>query len=339
MKVVQVQEAVGMVLGHDLTQIIPGKFKGAAFRKGHIIQFEDIPRLLSMGKEHIYVFDLPEGFIHESDAALRLGKAVAGKGVLLTEPKEGKVSLLADETGLLKIDTDKLYEVNEVEQIILATLHTNQVVTKGKKLAETKVIPLVIDEEKIRTIENLCQKPVVEVVPLRPMKVGLVVTGSEVYHGRIQDAFGPVITEKLESLGSTVLRKKYALDDVEMIVDSIKSLIAEGVDMIMVTGGMSVDPDDVTPTSIKTAGGNIVTYGAPTLPGAMFMLAYIGEIPVMGLPGCVMYSKTTIFDLVLPRILAGEKLTRKDIIKMGHGGLCLSCPECRFPDCSFGKSF
>ncbi|WP_031513692.1 molybdopterin-binding protein [Desulfofalx alkaliphila] len=340
MKVVPVQEAVGMVLCHDITQIVPGKFKGRAFKKGHIIQFEDIPKLLDIGKQNIYVWEINNGLLHEDDAALRIAKAAAGSGISLTEPKEGKVSLLAEEKGLLKVNVDALYSINELEEVMFATLHTNQIVEKGKVLAGTRIIPLVIEEDKICKIESICQTnyPLVEVKPFKSLKVGVVTTGSEVYHGRIKDKFGPVVMKKIESWGSVVSRQIFVSDSTDMIVDAINRLLGEGVEMITVTGGMSVDPDDVTPAGIRAAGGRIVTYGAPTLPGAMFMLAYIGDVPVLGLPGCVMYSKSSIFDLVVPRILAGEELSRRDIVKLGHGGLCVNCKECRYPDCGFGKS-
>ncbi|MEW6697757.1 MAG: molybdopterin-binding protein [Bacillota bacterium] len=341
MKIVPVQEAVGMVLCHDITQIIPGKFKGRAFKKGHIVRPEDIPRLLDIGKENLYVWEINKNLLHEDDAALRIARAAAGNGIELSEPKEGKVNLAASERGLLKINTKALYRINETEEVMFATLHTNQVVERGKVLAGTRIIPLVIHKAKVQKIETLCQLnyPVVEIKPLRPVKVGIVTTGSEVYHGRIQDKFGPVVNEKIQSWGSTVCRQILVSDSTEMIFEAIHQLLREGAEMITVTGGMSVDPDDVTPAGIRAAGGRIVSYGAPTLPGAMFMVAYIGDVPVLGLPGCVMYHRSSIFDLVAPRILAGEEITRREIIALAHGGLCVNCKECRYPDCGFGKSF
>ncbi|WP_066633486.1 molybdopterin-binding protein [Desulfolucanica intricata] len=339
MKVVPVQEAVGMVLCHDITQIIPGKSKGSVFKKGHIVQPEDISKLLDIGKENLYVWEVREGILHENEAAARMAKAAAGSGLILTEPAEGKVNLLAANTGLLKINTRTLLDINEQEQVMFATLHSNQVVNKNKVVAGTRAIPLVIEEQIIQNIERLCRDnyPLVEIKPLKSMKVGIVTTGSEVYHGRIKDKFGPVLTAKLAEWGSEVVKQFFVPDSVDMIVEAIKSLISEGVDMILLTGGMSVDPDDVTPAGVVTAGGRIVSYGAPTLPGAMFMMAYIDDLPVMGLPGCVMYHKSSIFDLIAPRVLAGEVITRRDIISLAHGGLCVNCRECRFPDCGFGK--
>ncbi|MCT8978538.1 molybdopterin-binding protein [Clostridium sp. CX1] len=339
MRLLPVQEAVGMVLGHDMTEIIPGEHKKVAFKKGHIITEEEIPRFLNMGKEHIFIMEFNEGDLHENDAAIRMAKAAAGKGVTFSEPKEGKVSLLSKYPGLLKVNYRALDDINSVDDIMFATLHTNQLVEGNTVIAGTRIIPLVTKEEKIKSIERICSDnyPIVQVLPLQNKKVGIVTTGNEVFYKRIEDKFGPVIRSKFDKLGCTVEKQVFAKDDSEYIAASIKSLIEEGVELITVTGGMSVDPDDVTPLGIKKAGADIVSYGAPTLPGAMFLLSYINDIPVLGLPGCVMYNKITIFDLVIPRLLAGEKVTKNDIVKLGHGGMCLQCKECRYPNCSFGK--
>ncbi len=339
MRTVPVEDAVGMILGHDVTRIVPGEFKGRAFKKGHLIQAADVPELLKLGKEHIYVLELQEGHLHENEAAQRIAQAAAGPGLELTEPVEGRVNLVAADHGLLKIDVDALYRINAVEQMAFATLHTNQHVAAQRAVAGTRVIPLVIAASKVEEVERICRehRPVVQVRPFQRFRVGLVITGSEVYHHRIEDKFGPVVRTKFEELGSHVFREILVSDDVDMTVRAIHDLLAQGAEFIAVTGGMSVDPDDQTPTSIRAAGGEVVTYGAPTFPGAMFMLAYIGAIPVVGLPGCVMYHQASIFDLTVPRMVAGERLTREDIIAMGHGGYCFNCPECRFPACAFGK--
>jgi len=339
MKQMPVEAAAGMVLGHDLTKIVPGEFKGVRFKKGHIIKEEDIPQLLDMGKKNIYVYDLAEGLVHEDEAALRIAKAVAGKGVVLSIPKEGKVELSASNDGLLKIDLQGLEKLNIFPEAILSCLHTNQPVKAGELLAGTRIIPLVIENSQLEQLEQIAcdYNPVIQVKPFHSIKVGIITTGSEVYEGRIKDGFGPVLKRKVEESGSSILKQVFVSDSVEMIVDAIHTMIQKGADLILVTGGMSVDPDDVTPDGIRQAGGRIVSYGAPVLPGAMFMMAYIGNIPVMGLPGCVMYSRTSIFDLIYPRVLAGEIIERSDIIKLGHGGLCKSCEDCRYPNCSFGK--
>lgn len=339
MKTIPVEESIGMLLAHDMTEIIPGKSKGAAFKKGHVIKKEDIPRLLRMGKEHIGIIEYKEGDIHENEGAIRMAKAAAGQGISFSEPSEGKVNLIAKHSGLLKINNRALIEINSITDIMMATLHSNIVINRNTILGGTRIIPLVIDEDKLASMEEICRLnyPVIEIRPLAKLKVGIVTTGNEVFYRRIPDKFGPVIKKKFKELDCEVVRQIYSKDDSHMIGQSIKDLIEEGSDIVTVTGGMSVDPDDVTPDGIKKAGADIVSYGAPTLPGAMFLLSYIGNIPVLGLPGCVMYSKRTIFDLVVPRLVAGERVTREDIIKLGHGGMCLSCEDCRYPNCSFGK--
>ncbi|HWR39983.1 MAG TPA: molybdopterin-binding protein [Patescibacteria group bacterium] len=339
MKSVSVYQAEGMVLCHDITEIVPGVKKGRAFKKGHVIRGDDVEKFLMLGKEHVFVWEISEGTLHENDAAVRLARAMSGPGVELAEAAEGKVEVRAAQDGWLQIDVSALEEVNEVEQIAVATLHSHQWVKKGQLLAGCKIIPLVIAEEKLRNVEAICadHSAVISVKSLPAKRVGIVTTGGEVYSGRIQDAFGPVMKEKFSRLGSTLLRQVLVPDDATQIAAAILQLKDAGAELIVTTGGMSVDPDDVTPAGIREAGGRIVSYGAPTLPGAMFMLAYLDDVPVLGLPGCVMFHKSTVFDLVTPRILAGEILTRRDIIRLGHGGLCQLCPECHYPDCGFGR--
>lgn len=338
MKQVPVKEAVGMVLCHDMTQIIPGKFKGTAFKKGHVITEEDIPRLLDIGKEHIFVWDLQEGYTHEDDAAIRIATAAAKNGVELTAPHEGKVEMKSASDGVIRIKKEAVDAINAIDEMCLATIHGNRTIKKGDKIAGTRVIPLVVKTEYLEAVEQICKKyePVIEVVPFTHKRVGVVTTGSEVFSGRIQDKFGPVLKKKFAGLDAEVTEQIFAPDDVNEIVRAIHKHLADKVDLIAVTGGMSVDPDDLTPTAIRQAGGELVSYGAPVLPGAMFLLSYIDGVPVVGLPGCVMYHKTSIFDLVVPRILAGENMTKQDIKAFGYGGLCLNCEECKYPNCSFG---
>jgi molybdenum cofactor synthesis domain-containing protein len=340
MKKIAVQDAIGSILCHDITQIIPGEIKDRAFKKGHIIKAEDVKILLSLGKDHIYVWEHKEGTLHENEAAERLKNMSAGKGISFSQVKEGKISFIAEYDGLLKINTKLLMEINSLDEIIISTRHNNYPVKKGDKLAATRVVPLIIDEEKIIEAEKIAEgKTIVEVIPYEKLKVGIVTTGNEVYHGRIKDAFGPIIKEKVEYYNCEVIEQKIVYDDSDMIYQAIEELIQKGADMIACTGGMSVDPDDVTPIGIKKTGAKIISYGAPVLPGAMFLLSYKEDTPILGLPGCVMYSKSTIFDLVLPRILAGDKITKKDLAAYGHGGLCLECEVCRYPNCSFGKGW
>ncbi|MGB9802333.1 molybdopterin-binding protein [Desulfofundulus sp.] len=337
---VRVEEAVGMVLSHDITKIVRGEFKGPAFKKGHVIAAEDVPELLKLGKEQIYVLELDKDDVHEDEAGVRLGRAVAGPGVTCSPPRESRVNLFAARTGLLKIDVAALEAINSLPDVILSTLPNNTPVTEGDMLAGTKVIPLVVKEEVVKAVEEICalRGGVIRVEPYQALDVGIIVTGGEVYNGRIKDTFGPVLKEKVESFGSRVLEIRYAPDDARFIARLIGETIAAGSQMVLVSGGMSVDPDDVTPRGIRLSGARVEKYGAPVLPGAMFLLAYRDGVPVIGMPACGMYFRTTILDLVLPRLLAGERLTSRDIVALAHGGLCRSCPECRYPRCSFGLS-
>ncbi|GAA4724763.1 molybdopterin-binding protein [Brevibacillus fulvus] len=323
-KEVPVREAVGMVLPHDMTQILPGEFKGRLFKKGHVIREEDIEPLLSIGKEHIYILDMPPGHIHEDEAGTRIAKAVAGKGLSLTEPYEGKVSLKAEWLGLAKINEAAVHAVNALEGIALATIFGDQVVKAGETVAATRIIPLIMEEQRIVELEALAASfdgPIVEVIPFAPKKIGLVTTGSEVFSGRIEDKFGPAIRKKVEALGSVVVEQRFAPDDKELIQQHIKFFHEQKVDLILVTGGMSVDPDDRTPGAIADAGAKIVRYGTPMLPGSMLLVGYLGETPVLGLPGAVMHEPFTSFDVFLPRILAGERIEAADMTRLGYGGL------------------
>lgn len=323
MKRVPVHEAVGMVLGHDMTRIVPGESKGPAFRRGHVIRPEDIPLLLSMGKEHIYVLEIPPGHVHEEEAALRIARAAAGPGLTLHGPSEGKVDLKAAHDGLFRVDADRLLRINTIGEVQMATAFDRRPVRAGETVAGTRVTPLTVDEGQVRAAEAICAEggPLLQVVPYRPLRAGIVVTGSEVYKGRIQDRFGPVVRAKIEGLGGQVIYTDLADDSAEMIAAKIQAAVAAGAQLVCVTGGMSVDPDDATPGAIRRTGARVVTYGAPVLPGSMLMLAYLGDVAIFGLPGAVMFEPVTLFDYVLPRVMAGEVLTRADFAAMGHGGL------------------
>jgi len=339
MKLIRTEDAAGHVLCHDMTQIIPGEFKGARFRKGHIVTEEDIPVLLSMGKENLYVWEKTEGMLHEDEAALRLRDLCISEHMHCTDVKEGKVELIADADGLFEVDTERLYAVNGMEEMMIATRHTNTAVHPGDKLAGMRVIPLVIEEEKlVRAEEAAGEEPLLRITPWKLKTAAVITTGNEVAKGLIEDKFTPVVERKLAGFGIRTVSRALTGDDPEKIRDGIVKAHEAGTDLILCTGGMSVDPDDRTPGAIARSGVKIVTYGAPTLPGAMFCLGYFEDgTPVLGLPGCVMYAKATIFDLVLPRIAAGVRLARADFVKLGHGGLCLGCAVCHYPVCSFGK--
>ena len=322
LKVIPVEEAVGLPLAHDITEIIPGKHKGPAFRRGHIVRQEDVSKLLDVGKRHLYVMELEKDELHEEDAALRLAKAAAGPNLTLTDPSEGRINLVAGISGLLKVDAELLYRFNSLGDLMLATLPGNRYVKEGTVVAGTRTIPVVVKEELIQRAEALCkEKPIVTLLPMPPKRVHLVVTGSEVFTGRIKDGFEPVVSRKVSEMGSHLESVKLAPDDPDIIAGHIKDAKQAGAEIILVSGGMSVDPDDKTPEGIRRSGAKIESHGFPVLPGSMFVMAYFNEAPVLGLSGCVLHDSFTAFDMLLPRLLAGEKITRADIMAMGHGGL------------------
>lgn len=341
MKLIKTEEAVGQVLCHDITQIIKGVTKDARFRKGHVVTEEDIPVLLSIGKDNLYVWEKDDTMYHENEAAEILRDVCINDHMIPSQVKEGKIELTAECDGLFQVDVERLYKINEIDQVMIATRHTNSPVKAGDKLLGTRVVPLVIQKEKMEQVkEKAGDTPLCRLLPYRTLKAGIITTGNEVFYGRIQDTFTPVVVEKLKNYGVEVREHVTLGDDKGQITKAILDMKEQGCDLILTTGGMSVDPDDQTPGAIKDSGAEVVSYGAPVLPGAMFCLAYFADgTTVMGLPGCVMYAKATIFDLILPRVVAGVPVKRRDLISLGHGGQCLGCKECHYPECSFGKSW
>lgn len=366
-RTIPVEEAAGTVLAHDITEIRTGEFKGRAFRKGHVIQPEDVCHLQRLGKEHLYVLTIGQDELHEDEAAFMLAEALMGEGVAMGgEPKEGKINLVAARDGLLKVDREALLAFNLLGEVMCASLHTNTVVQKGQLVAGTRAIPLVVKRPVVEEAVGCVRKGsfdgkrtgTIEVLEIRRPKAGVVITGNEVYHGRIKDAFAPVIRKKVAQYGGEIVGMYYAPDDEAFIEARLRELLDAGADLLITTGGMSVDPDDVTRFAIRRLGASGLTYGSAVLPGAMFLVGYISkeqgsegigqetyepgprrstEVPVIGIPACGMYHKTTVFDLVLPRVLAGERIGRQELAELGHGGLCLECKECRYPVCPFGK--
>jgi molybdenum cofactor synthesis domain-containing protein len=351
-KTIPVEDAIGSVLAHDVTEIRKDEFKGRAFRKGHVIRVEDVPHLKRLGKEHIFVLHVDDDEMHEDAAAVALAQALMGDGVALQgEPKEGKVNLVADRDGLLKVDSDALLELNMLGEVLCSTLHTNTVVKKGRIIAATKAVPLVVKRAIIDEAVAIAQKSrdtglsVVSVKEMRKPKVGVVITGREVYEGRVKDSFAPMIAKKIEQFGGEIVGTYFAPDDKDFIRKRLEELVASGADLLIATGGMSVDPDDVTRFAIRDLSATDIVYGSPVLPGAMMLVGYLEinkephaePIPILGIPACGMFHKTTVIDLLLPRILVGEKIGRKELAELGHGGMCLNCTECRYPVCPFGK--
>lgn len=342
MKEIRTVDAVGHILCHDITQIIKDEKKGVLFQKGHVVREEDIPALLSVGKEHLFVWEKQEGILHENEGAEILYRICAGDCMHGTPVKEGKIELVADIDGLLKIRRDALVKINSLGEMMIASRHGDFPVKKGDKLAGTRIIPLVIEKEKMdRAVSEAGENPIFTILPYQHKKVGIVTTGSEVQKGLIKDTFTPVLKEKLAEYPTEVIGQTTPGDVKEQITADILSFIENGADMVICSGGMSVDPDDRTPGAIKDTGAQIVTYGAPVLPGAMLLVAYYEHdgrtVPILGLPGCVMYAKRTIFDLILPRIMADDEIRAEEIAALGEGGLCLNCDICTFPNCGFGK--
>jgi hypothetical protein len=322
LKVIPVEDAVGLPLAHDITEIVPGKHKGPAFRRGHVVRSEDIAKLLDVGKRHLYVMDLEPDEVHEEDAAKRLAKAAAGAHLRFTDPSEGRVNLIAAAAGVLKVDAELLFRFNSLGDLMLATLPSNRYVREGEVVAGTRTIPVLVKEELIEKAEALCKdRPIVQIAPVAARRVHLIVTGSEVYTGRIKDGFEPVVRKKLNAMGSDLADKKLATDDADQIAQLIQDAQRAGAELILVSGGMSVDPDDKSPEGVRRSGATLESHGFPVLPGSMFLLAYLEGTPILGLSGCVLHDDFSAFDILLPRLLAGEKISRADIMAMGHGGL------------------
>ena len=339
-KTIKLKDSVGTKLAHDITEIRPGEFKGAAFRKGHTVCNEDLCRLQKLGKNHLYLIDLEADEIHENEAAAIVAKALAGKGVgWENEPREGKIGLKADRDGLLMVDVAALTAFNMIDEVMCATLHNHTLVKAGDLVAATRAIPLVMKRAPIERAAAIAGQNggVVSVRSLRHGKVGLIITGNEVYQGLIEDRFAPILTRKLTELGCDVDSINFTPDDTKIIRQAICAHIERGCDLILLSGGMSVDPDDVTRKGISLAGADEIHYGAAALPGAMFLVAYIDNVPLIGVPACGLHHRVTVLDLVLPRILSGEHIGKKELAFLGHGGLCQDCPECTYPHCAFGK--
>lgn len=338
MKLVKTHDAVGHVLCHDITQIIRGVKKGPVFKKGHVVREEDIPVLLSVGKENLYIYQMQEGIMHEDDAAAILYDITAGENIVGTPVSEGKIEAIAACDGMLRVNDAALLRVNSIGRMIIATRHGNTRVSKGDKLAGMRIIPFVIEEEAMRSARAAAgDEPLLSVLPFSIEQFGVVTTGSEVSKGLIEDTFTSVVEDKMAEFGAKMKEHVLAGDDAAVITDAVVRMVRNGCEMVLCTGGMSIDPDDRTPLAIKNTGANIVGYGAPTLPGAMFLLSYLNGVPVLGLPGCVMYERRTIFDLVLPRLMADVPVSAADFAALGHGGLCLMCQDCTFPNCGYGK--
>ena len=337
MKKVRVEDAVGLTLCHDLTEMRDG-FKGAAFKRGHVITAEDIPHMLDIGKRTVFVWEENAGEIHEEDAALRMAAMAPVAGAHYTAPSEGKVLLLADQEGLLRVNTDLLRRVNAIGDITISTLPDHYPVKPGMRLASMRIVPLVTQESQIIEAEALCRdEKLLDLLPYKPRRAGIIITGFEIYHGRIKDKFEAVCRKKLSAYPGEVLGATVCDDDLSMLVSAARAFLDQGADLLIFSGGMSVDPDDLTPTAIRRLGCEVISHGVPSQPGNMSLVAYLGDIPVLGVPGAAISLPTTLFDVLLPQVYTGLKFTRGDLIRLGNGGLCQLCPACHFPNCTFGR--
>ncbi len=336
MKKVNVEDAVGLTLCHDITAMRDG-FKGAAFKRGHVITAEDVPALLDLGKRTVFIWEEQAGEIHEEDAALRMAAMIPVEGAHYTGPSEGKMLLFADRPGMLRVDRALLRAVNSIGDLTISTLRDHYPVEAGARLASMRIVPLVTEEEQIRRAEELCAgKKLLELKPYHPRRAGVVITGSEVYTGRVKDKFEPVVRAKLARWPGEIVGVTVCDDDLDMIVSAARAHLAHGADFLIFTGGMSVDPDDLTPTAIRRLGADIVTHGVPAQPGNMTLAAYLGEVPILGIPGAAISLPTTMFDVLLPQIYAGDRFTKEELVGLAEGGLCQLCPQCHFPNCTFG---
>lgn len=337
MKKVKVQDAIGMTLCHDITAMVDG-FKGAAFKRGHVVTQEDIPRLLDIGKQHVFIWEENAGEIHEEDAARRLSQMTAVDGAHYGSISEGKIQLFADQDGMFRVDKALLAAVNRIGDITITTLPDHYPVKAGDRLASMRIVPLVTEERQIAEAEALCAgKQLYDLRPFKPLKVGIIITGSEIYHGRIKDKFERVSRAKLAHYPAEILGVHVCDDELDMIVGAGRALLAEGTELLIFSGGMSVDPDDLTPSAIREMGAEIISYGVPSQPGNMTLVAYLDQAALLGVPGAAISRPTTMFDVLLPQIFCGDPLTKDDLIRLGEGGLCQMCDNCHFPNCTFGR--
>ena len=337
MKKVRIEDAIGMELCHDVTAMFDG-FKGALFKRGHIIREEDVSKFLDIGKRMVFVWEEHAGEIHEEDAARRMAAMALVPSAHYTEPSEGKVLLIAEERGMFRVNTELQKEINSIGDITIATLPDHYPVEAGARLASMRIVPLVTKEEQILKAEELCkERKLFDLRPYKHLKIGVIITGSEVYHGRIKDKFEPVVRKKMEQYPSEIIGITICDDELDMIVNAAKEHLDNGADFLIFTGGMSVDPDDLTPTAIRTLGADIISHGVPSQPGNMTLVAYLGDVAILGVPGAAISLPTTMFDVFLPQIFTGDKLTKKDLINLGDGGLCQLCKTCHFPNCTFGR--
>lgn len=337
MKKINVQDAIGLELCHDITEMNDG-FKGVAFKRGHIIREEDVEHMLNIGKRTVFVWEENAGEIHEDDCARRMAAMAPVANAHYTEPAEGKVLLFADQRGMFRVNTALLKKINSIGDITIATLPDHYPVEAGARLASMRIVPLVTQESQIIQAEQLCaMEKLLDLKPYQNKKLGVIITGSEVYTGRIKDKFEPVVRAKMKQYPCKIIGITICDDDLDMIVDAARNHLEKGADFLIFTGGMSVDPDDLTPTAVRQLGADIVTHGVPAQPGNMTLVAYLGDVPILGVPGAAIKLPTTIFDVLLPQVFSGETITKEELTNLADSGLCQMCKACHWPNCTFGR--
>ena len=337
MKKIKIEDAIGMAICHDITEMKDG-FKGAAFKRGHVIREEDIPHLLNLGKRTVFVWEENAGEIQEEDCALRMAEMTRLSNVHFVGPSEGKMVMVADQRGLFCVDVELQRQINSIGDITISSLPNHYQVGEGTRLASMRIVPLVTKEEQIIQAEELCrERRLFRLIPYQAKKVGVIITGSEVYTGRIKDKFETVVRAKMKQYPAEILGVTICDDDLDMIAAAGEKYLKDGADILIFTGGMSVDPDDLTPTAIRRLGAEIITHGVPAQPGNMTLAAYLGKVAILGIPGAAISLPTTMFDVLLPQIFADLKFTKEDLVRLGDGGLCQLCKECRWPNCTFGR--
>ncbi|MGD9809489.1 MAG: molybdopterin-binding protein [Deferribacterales bacterium] len=338
MKKIKVEDAVGEVLAYDITEVNKEKgIKGRAYKRGHIIQQSEIEHLKSLGRNTVFIEDGNDDGVHEDDAARMTAPIAAGANITFDkEPVEGKISFYADCDGVFQVDKKRLYELNLLGTTSLPTIHTNMGVKKGKQVAAFRIIPLVCEYEIMDRVKEILKTPLMDVKPYKIKTATILVTGSEVYEGRIKDGFGPILTAKLESYGVEVVDYKIVPDKKEVVTAAVKEMAGKS-ELVITTGGTSVDPDDITAQAMAEAGVKYDMKGSPIQPGNNLTVGYLGDIPVCAVPAAALHFSATSLDILMPRILAGVKIHKEDMAELAHGGLCHFCKKCVYPICPFGR--
>lgn len=339
MKRVLLEQAVGCALGHDITEVDANRqLKMAVFRRGQIVREEDLAHLRRLGRNSLYVLDgTDDGLVHEDDAAIEVAPLAAGDYIAWDPvPVEGKINFRASIDGLFKVDVDRLYQVNALEIPSLPTIHNNLPVAKGKTVAAFRIIPLHCERQVVDAVRAILSTPLFHVKPYCRRKAAVIVTGTEVYEGRIQDAFVPLLRKKAALYGLTIMDTAVLPDDRAQIAATAEEFCSRN-DLVFVTGGTSVDPDDVTVAALRDAGVRCDLKGNPLQPGNNLTIGYRGGAAVCAIPAAAIFFSYTSLDVFLPRLMAGERIGKDEILRLAHGGLCHRCPTCHYPICPFGR--